>query len=79
METIRLTVTIPEKEYKKIEDEKRKKGINRSALVQEMIGVYFKNEEERQNVARYIEGYRRKPEKASPALDKAQAETLGEF
>jgi len=47
--------------------------------VQEMIGVYFKNEEERQNVARYIEGYRRKPEKASPALDKAQAETLGEF
>ena len=45
MSKLRLTVTIPQEEYKRIEEEKKKKGVSRSALVQEIIKFFCTKED----------------------------------
>lgn len=76
METVRLTVSIPRKEFKRIEEEKKKKGLTRSALVQEIIKFFFTREEEEKKIKRYIEGYKKIPEDTSyiKSLESVQAE-----
>ena len=46
MSKLRLTVTIPQEEYERIEEEKKKKGVSRSSLVQEIIKFFFAKEDE---------------------------------
>jgi len=81
MNTTRLTVTIPKDEFKRIEDEKRRRNLSRSAFIHEIIGSFFKKEEDKSKIARYVAGYRKKPEdiKELSAMEKLQVETLGEF
>lgn len=47
MSKLRLTVTIPQEEYERIEEEKKKKSVSRSALVQEIIKFFFAKENEK--------------------------------
>ncbi len=78
MSKIRLTVTIPHEEYERIEEEKKKKGISRSAAVEEMVKLFFTKEDEKLKIKKYIEGYKRIPEKTNyiAQLEQVQFEIL---
>jgi len=78
MSKIRLTVTIPHREYERIEQEKKKKGISRSAAVEEIIKFFFAKEDEQFKVKKYIDGYKRIPEKKNyiAQLEQVQFEVL---
>ena len=82
MSKSRLTVTISKEDYKRIEQEKEKKRINRSALVQEIIEFFFEKKDKQVKINKYIDGYKRVKEKTSyiEHLEKIQTEALdGEF
>jgi metal-responsive CopG/Arc/MetJ family transcriptional regulator len=78
MSKVRLTVTIPREEYERIEEEKKKKGISRSAVVEEMVKLFFTKEDEKLKIKKYIEGYKRIPEKTNyiAQLEQVQFEIL---
>ena len=80
MSKLRLTVTIPHEEYERIEQEKKKKGISRSALVQEIVKFFFAKKDEQFKIKKYIDGYKRIPEKANyiAQFEQVQFETLDE-
>jgi metal-responsive CopG/Arc/MetJ family transcriptional regulator len=74
----RLTVTISRNDYERIEEEKRKKGVSRSALVQEIIKSFFTKEDEKFKIKKYIDGYKKIPEKINDIvqLEQVQFEIL---
>ena len=74
----RLTVTISRDDYKRIEEEKRKKGVSRSALVEEIIKFFFVKEDEQFKIKKYIDGYKKIPEKINDIvqLEQVQFEIL---
>lgn len=78
MSKLKLTVTIPHDEYERIEEEKKKKGISRSALVQEIIEYFFVKKDEQFKIKKYIDGYKRIPEKINyiAQLEQIQFETI---
>lgn len=78
MSKVRLTVTIPREEYERIEQGKKKKGVSRSALVQEIIKLFFEKEDEQSKIKKYINGYKRIPEKTNyiTQLEQVQFEAL---
>ncbi len=78
MSKLKLTVTIPQEEYERIEQEKKKKGVSRSALVQEIIKFFFAKEDEQFKIKKYIDGYKRIPEKTNyiAQLEQVQFEAL---
>ncbi|OGD14752.1 hypothetical protein A2V47_01570 [Candidatus Atribacteria bacterium RBG_19FT_COMBO_35_14] len=78
MSKLKLTVTISHEEYERIEEEKKKKGLSRSAFVQEIIKFFFAKEDEQFKIKKYIDGYKRIPEKTNyiAQLEQVQFETL---
>lgn len=74
----RLTVTISRNDYERIEEEKRKKGVSRSALVEEIIKFFFVKEDEQFKIKKYIDGYKKIPEKINDIvqLEQVQFEIL---
>ena len=78
MSKLRLTVTISQEEYERIEEEKKKKGVSKSALVQEIIKFFFTKEDEQFKIKKYIDGYKRIPEKTNyiAQLEQIQMEAL---
>ena len=78
MSKLKLTVTITHEEYERIEEEKKKKGLSRSAFVQEIIKFFFAKEDEQFKIKKYIDGYKRVPEKTNyiTQLEQVQFETL---
>ncbi|MEA3506045.1 MAG: hypothetical protein U9R36_00900 [Elusimicrobiota bacterium] len=81
MSTKRLIVTIPEEDYKRLEREKKEKGINRSKFVSNIIETFFQYEDEEKKEIQYVSGYKKKPEKVKEieSFEKAAAEVIGEF
>ncbi len=78
MSKLKLTVTISHEEYERIEEEKKKKGLSRSAFVQEIIKFFFAKEDEQFKIKKYIDGYKRIPEETNyiAQLEQVQFETL---
>jgi hypothetical protein len=81
MNTAKLTVTISKEQYERIEKEKKRRGLTRSALVSQMIGFFFEKEKEREKEKKYVAGYRKRPELVEElaVIEKVQAAVLGEF
>ena len=81
MRSIRLTVTIPRFEFEQIERAKKRRGLNRSALLKEIIDFFFTREAEKSKIERYVDGYKRKPENLAELsrLERTQLDALGEF
>jgi ribosome-binding protein aMBF1 (putative translation factor) len=73
-----LTVTISRNDYERIEEEKRKKGVSRSALVESIIKFFFVKEDEQFKIKKYIDGYKKIPEKINDIvqLEQVQFEIL---
>lgn len=64
MKNIRFTITIDENNFRKLENEKKKRKSNRSALIQEMIQYYFESKNQKDMIKKYIRGYKEIPEEA---------------
>ncbi|MBU2495216.1 MAG: ribbon-helix-helix protein, CopG family [Candidatus Omnitrophica bacterium] len=81
MNIARLTVTIPREKYERIEKEKNRRGLNRSAFVNQAIDSFFQKEDEAEKDKKYVAGYKKKPENRAEveALTKSSAEIWGEF
>lgn len=63
MATTKLTVSIPEEMYHRLENTKESKKISRSELVQVIVRTYFQLEDEKILVEKYITGYQKIPER----------------
>jgi len=70
----RLTVTISRNDYERIEEEKRKKGVSRSALVESIIKFFFVKEDEQFKIKKYIDGYKKIPEKINDIVQLEQVQ-----
>ena len=81
MNIARLTVTIPREKYERIEKEKNRRGLNRSAFVNQAIDSFFQKEDEAEKDKRYVAGYKKKPENIEKinAMLKVSVTTFGEF
>jgi metal-responsive CopG/Arc/MetJ family transcriptional regulator len=63
MKNVRFTITLDEDNFKKLENEKKKRKSNRSRLIQEMIQYFFEKKNEDEKIKQYIKGYQEIPEK----------------
>ncbi|MDD5091718.1 MAG: ribbon-helix-helix protein, CopG family [Candidatus Wallbacteria bacterium] len=77
----RLTISIPESLFAKLEREKKKRRISRSDLLCRMIDFFFRMEKKSAEDERYQAGYRKTPEKIREieALEKLQSTVMDEF
>lgn len=62
MAATKLTVSIPQETYDRLEEIKKENNLNRSELVQIIIKQYLEMEDERKLVRDYIAGYKKIPE-----------------
>lgn len=63
MKNKRLTITLDENNFNRLENEKKKRKSSRSALIQEMIRYFFEKRNQEEKVRQYIKGYQELPEK----------------
>ncbi len=75
----KFAISLPDYQAKAVERIRRFKRIPRSRVIQQAIDRYLVEEEERDAIRRYEEGYRRHPEdpKIAEAYMKVAAEVLG--
>ncbi len=75
----KIAISLPDYQADAVERIRRFKRIPRSRVIQQAIDRYLAEEEERDAIRRYEEGYRRYPESAeeAEAYSKAAAEVLG--
>lgn len=81
MNTARLTVTLPREVFQRVEKEKKKRCVSRSAFVDTALEEFFRREDETEKEARYIAGYKKKPEnlKEITALVGIQAAVVEDY
>ncbi|MFO8061405.1 MAG: ribbon-helix-helix protein, CopG family [bacterium] len=62
MAATKLTVSISQETYDRLEEIKKENNLNRSELVQKIIKQYLEIEDEKKLIKDYISGYKRIPE-----------------
>lgn len=75
----RFAISLPDHQAKAVERIRRFRNVPRSRIIQEAVDRYIAEEDEREAIRRYVEGYRRIPETTADAEAYAQmaAEVLG--
>lgn len=78
MKNVRFTIILDEDNFRKLENEKKKRHSNRSRIIQEMIQYFFEKKNEEEKVRRYIKGYQDTPENTDKVAEyeKEQYKTL---
>jgi len=78
--TSKIAISLPKEDFDKIEKLRKKRGLERSALVDKAIRFWLAHLEQEELVRRYEEGYRKKPESIPEikAIEKATAEAFEE-
>lgn len=72
--TKRIAISLPDELYRGIERLRKRRRIARSTLIQEVVGDYIKENDEKALEEQYFDGYRRIPDGDDPdfmALEKA--------
>jgi metal-responsive CopG/Arc/MetJ family transcriptional regulator len=62
---IKVTMSIPDELYKHVEKARKKEGKTRSAVMQDALRYWLKQQEQMALVQQYQAGYRKKPESRS--------------
>jgi metal-responsive CopG/Arc/MetJ family transcriptional regulator len=75
----RFAISLPDHQAKAVERIRRVRNVPRSRIIQEAIDRYLADDETRDAVRRYIDGYRRVPESDhdGDAYARAAADVLG--
>lgn len=80
LKTSKIAISLPTDDFEKIERIRKKRGLQRSAVIDEAIRFWLASLEDEQMVKQYEEGYRRKPESADElkAMEEASAKAFEE-
>ena len=78
MNTVRLITTLDKNTFEKLENEKNKKNIRQSALIQQIIQYYFTTEMQEKKIEHYLSGYQKTPEQTGRVVEveKEQCQVL---
>lgn len=76
--TAKVAISLPKDLFQSVEQARRELRIPRSAAIVEAIRAWLKRREERKLIRQYVEGYRRHPERISPAEAKARMKMVAE-
>jgi len=81
MSSVRVTFTMPQEDYKFIEQIRNKNGMKRSRVLQQMVEFYKQKINENEKIAKYVAGYQRKPENIQniKTYEHEQAKVIGDF
>lgn len=77
-EAAKVAVSMPQEVFRSVEQARRRLRMARSEAVVEALRAWLKNLEEKEMIRQYIEGYRRHPERLSPAEAKARLKMTAE-
>ena len=73
---VKIAVTVPTELHRAVEAARRRQGRSRSAIVQEALRHWLRNQAHAELVREYEAGYRRKPE-GRREIDAAMATAVG--
>jgi metal-responsive CopG/Arc/MetJ family transcriptional regulator len=59
---VKIAVSIPDKDFKKLEKMRKEKGISRSRLFVEAFRLLQETSDHKKDIRKYAEGYRKFPE-----------------
>lgn len=78
--SLKIAISLPEEDFKKIEEVRKKLDIDRSSVIDRAIRFWLKHLEKEKLIKQYIEGYKRVPETAreSKAMERVAAEAFKE-
>jgi metal-responsive CopG/Arc/MetJ family transcriptional regulator len=62
--TVKVTVSLPLREYRQVEKVRKERRISRSAVVSEALKEWMAASHEQEKIRAYVEGYRQFPESA---------------
>lgn len=77
-QTAKVAISMPNDLFRSVEQVRRDLKIPRSAAIVEAIRDWLKRREKEKLIRQYVEGYRRHPERLSPAEAKAWLKMAGE-
>lgn len=66
-QTAKVTISMPKELFKAVEQVRREMKIPRSAAILQALQAWLKDRQEREQIRRYIDGYRRHPESKAEA------------
>jgi metal-responsive CopG/Arc/MetJ family transcriptional regulator len=80
LKTSKIAISLPMEDLEKIERIRKKRGLQRSAVIDEAIRFWLGSLEEEQMVKQYEDGYRKKPESLEElkAMEEASAKAFEE-
>ncbi len=70
--TAKVAISIPKDIFRMVEEARRELKVPRSTAIVEALDSWLKRRAEERRIRQYIEGYRRHPERISPAEAKAR-------
>ena len=76
--TAKVAISMPREVFQLVEQARRELKMPRSAAIVEAIRAWLKHREEKAMIRQYVEGYRRHPERLSPAEAKARMKMVAE-
>lgn len=62
IKALKIAVSLPKENYEKIEEVRKKTGLNRSVIIDTAIRFWLKHCEEENSIRQYEKGYQKKPE-----------------
>jgi len=78
LKTTKIAISLPKDDFERIEEIRKKLGIQRSTIIDIAIRFWLKSMEEEKMIKQYEEGYKKKPESLEElkAIEKASAEAF---
>ena len=64
-QSAKIAISLPQETFRALERLRQESGLGRSAAIFEALGLWLKAHETKKLEAKYVQGYRKKPEKAS--------------
>ncbi len=71
-QTAKVAISMPKEVFRSIEQARRELKMPRSAAIVKAVRVWLRQREKEKLIRQYVEGYRKYPEKVSPAEAKAR-------
>ena len=80
LKTTKIAISLPNDDFKKIEEIRKKLGMQRSTVIDMAVRFWLKDIEEKKMIEQYEQGYKKKPEVIDElkAMEQASAQAFQE-
>lgn len=80
LKTTKIAVSLPKEDFKRIEEVRKKLGLQRSAVIDMAVRFWLKSMEEKEMIKKYEQGYENRPESIEElkAMEQGAAEAFEE-